>query len=111
MRELRRAIDAVSRGDLDVSVPVDDGSEVGRLQAGFNHMVAGLRERERLRDLYGRQVGVDVAREAMERGIALGGETRDVVGAVRRRGRLDRLARASARSGSWRCSTSSSTWS
>ena len=78
MRELRRAIDAVTQGDLDVSVPVDDGSEVGRLQAGFNGMVAGLREREQLRDLYGRQVGADVAREALERGIALGGETREV---------------------------------
>ena len=41
-------------------------------------MVAGLREREQLRDLYGRQVGIDVAREALERGGALGGETRDV---------------------------------
>ena len=78
VRDLRRAIDAVTEGDLDVSVPVDDGSEVGRLQAGFNQMVAGLREREQLRDLYGRQVGADVAREALERGIALGGETRDV---------------------------------
>ena len=78
VRQLRRAIDAVSRGDLDVSVPVDDGSEVGRLQAGFNGMVAGLREREQLRDLFGRQVGADVAREALERGTALGGETREV---------------------------------
>jgi adenylate cyclase len=78
VRELRRAIDAVSRGDLEASVPVDDGSEIGRLQAGFNGMVAGLREREQLRDLYGRQVGADVAREALERGIALGGETREV---------------------------------
>ena len=78
VRDLRRAIDAVSSGDLDVSVPVDDGSEIGRLQAGFNAMVAGLRERELLRDLYGRQVGADVAREAIERGIALGGETREV---------------------------------
>ncbi len=78
VRELRRAIDAVSRGDLDVAVPVDDGSEVGRLQAGFNGMVAGLREREQLRDLFGRQVGADVAHEALQRGIALGGETREV---------------------------------
>ena len=78
VRELRRAIDAVSQGDLDVSVPVDDGSEVGRLQAGFNGMVAGLREREQLRDLYGRQVGADVAREALERGTALGGATCEV---------------------------------
>lgn len=34
-----------------------DASEVGRLQAGFNHMVAGLRDHERLRDLFGRHVG------------------------------------------------------
>jgi adenylate cyclase len=78
IRELRRATDAVREGDLEVSVPVDDGSEVGRLQAGFNGMVADLRERERLRDLYGRQVGTDVAREALARGWELGGETREV---------------------------------
>ena len=30
VRQLRRAIDGVSQGDLDVSVPVDDGSEIGR---------------------------------------------------------------------------------
>ena len=41
-------------------------------------MVAGLREREQLRDLFGRQVGADVAREALQRGIELGGETREV---------------------------------
>jgi adenylate cyclase len=42
-------------------------------------MVDGLRERELLRDLYGRQVGVDVAREALERGtFELGGEEREV---------------------------------
>ena len=78
VRELRRAIDAVTQGDLDIAVPVDDGSEDGRLQAGFNGMVAGLRERERLRDLYGRHVGADVAREALERGTALGGATCEV---------------------------------
>src|SRR5947208_3517119 len=40
VRQLRRAIDSVTRGELDVAVPVNDGSEVGRLQAGFNAMVA-----------------------------------------------------------------------
>ena len=59
-------------------VAVSDGSEVGLLQAGFNRMVAGLEERERLRDLFGRQVGEDVARRALERGVELGGEERDV---------------------------------
>jgi adenylate cyclase len=78
IRELRRAIDAVGDGDLQASVQVDDGSEIGRLQAGFNAMVGGLREREQLRDLYGRQVGLDVAAAALEDGWQLGGTRRAV---------------------------------
>ncbi len=78
VRSLRRAVDAVAEGDLEVSVPVDDGSEIGRLQAGFNAMVGGLRERERLRDLYGRQVGSDVARAALEEGAQLGGRRAEI---------------------------------
>jgi adenylate cyclase len=75
---VRRAIKRVEEGDLDVEVPVYDGSELGLLQAGFNRMVEGLRERERVRDLFGRHVGEDVAREALERGVEFGGEVRDV---------------------------------
>jgi adenylate cyclase len=63
-----------------VTVQVDDGSEVGLLQAGFNRMAEGLRERERLHDLFGRHVGRDVARAALENEgeIELGGEVREV---------------------------------
>jgi adenylate cyclase len=77
---VRRGIARVEEGDLDVSVPVDDGSEVGLLEAGFNRMAAGLRERERIRDLFGRQVGHDVARAALEEEgeVQLGGEVREV---------------------------------
>jgi adenylate cyclase len=39
-------------------------------------MVAGLREREQLRDLFGRHVGEHVANSALERGVRLGGEQR-----------------------------------
>jgi adenylate cyclase len=78
IRELRRAVDAVAAGDLEAAVEVDDGSEVGRLQAGFNSMVAGLRERERMLDLYGRQVGPDVARAVLEQGAVLGGRRADI---------------------------------
>jgi adenylate cyclase len=75
---VRRALTRVQGGDTDVTVEVYDGSEVGLLQAGFNRMVEGLREREELRDLFGRQVGEDVARQALVRGITLGGEEREV---------------------------------
>jgi adenylate cyclase len=78
IRSLRTGVKGVEEGDLDVEVPVYDGSEIGELQAGFNRMVAGLRERERLHDLFGRHVGEDVAREALEQDVELGGETREV---------------------------------
>ncbi|MEW2359338.1 adenylate/guanylate cyclase domain-containing protein [Spirillospora sp. NPDC029432] len=78
VESVRLGLARVERGDLDVEVPVYDASEVGLLQAGFNHMAAGLREHARLQDLFGRQVGEDVARVALERGIDLGGELREV---------------------------------
>jgi adenylate cyclase len=73
-----RALERVERGDFQTHVPVDDSSEVGLLQAGFNRMVGGLAERERMRDLFGRHVGEDVARAAMEGEVSLGGEVREV---------------------------------
>jgi adenylate cyclase len=76
---VRDALARVEAGDLDTDVRVDDASEIGLLQSGFNRMVAGLRERERLRDLFGRQVGEDVARAALEEGdLQLGGQEREV---------------------------------
>jgi adenylate cyclase len=75
---LRKAVDSVAEGDLDVEVEVYDGSEIGQLQAGFNSMVAGLRERDRIQDLFGRHVGEEVAHKALDEGIELGGEVRDV---------------------------------
>ncbi|MFP5219351.1 MAG: adenylate/guanylate cyclase domain-containing protein [Actinomycetes bacterium] len=72
------ALRRVGEGALDIRVPVDDVSELGQLQSGFNAMVAGLRERERLRDLFGRQVGPEAARLSLEQGVQLGGERREV---------------------------------
>jgi adenylate cyclase len=77
IRSVRKGLDRVERGDLDAAITVSDASEVGLLQAGFNRMGAGLREREELRDLFGRYVGQDVARRALEAGVELGGEVRE----------------------------------
>jgi adenylate cyclase len=78
VHSVRDALRRVESGDLETQVPVFDGSDLGLLQAGFNRMNAGLREREELRDLFGRHVGEDVARAAVERGIELGGEELEV---------------------------------
>ena len=78
VRAVQEAMASVERGEFDARVPVNDGSEVGQLQAGFNRMAAGLAERERLRDLFGRHVGQDVARAALDGELRLGGEEREV---------------------------------
>ncbi len=78
VREVRRGMARVGEGDLEVAVPVYDGSELGLLQDGFNRMVEGLREREQIRELFGRHVGEDVAADALAHAPTLGGEVRDV---------------------------------
>ncbi|TNC20878.1 adenylate/guanylate cyclase domain-containing protein [Amycolatopsis alkalitolerans] len=78
LNRLRIALDEVARGRTDVAVRVDDTSELGQLQVSVNSMVAGLRERDRMRDLFGRHVGDDVARHALEHGASLSGDVRAV---------------------------------
>lgn len=75
---LGEGIDRLSQGHFDTRVEVYDGSVLGRLQAGFNDMAKGLEERELLRDLYGRQVGTEVAATSLERGFEAGGELCEV---------------------------------
>jgi adenylate cyclase len=78
IRSVTQALAKVQRGDMEAEVLVFDGTELGLLQTGFNRMVSDVRERERIRDLFGRHVGEDVAKAAMSRQIELGGEVRDV---------------------------------
>jgi adenylate cyclase len=76
---VREALRSVEAGDLDADVVVYDGTELGSLQSGFNQMVGGLREREKLRDLFGRHVGHEVAAAAVDATtgeVRLGGEAR-----------------------------------
>ena len=78
LRQMRGALARIEEGDFDAAVSVDDGSEVGLVQSGFNRMVSGLREREEIRELFGRHVGEDVARAALDGGTQLGGEVREI---------------------------------
>ena len=78
LRQLRWALGEVQRGNYNAHMQIYDATELGLLQAGFNDMVRELAERQRMRDLFGRYVGEDVARRALERGTELGGQERDV---------------------------------
>ena len=76
--DLRRAISRVRRGDDTARVDIYDGSEIGVLQSGFNEMMFGLGERQRVRDTFGHYVGREIARRAIEESPSLGGEGRKV---------------------------------
>ena len=78
LERVRGGLRQVREGKLDAHVVVDDGGDIGLLQAGFNRMVDELRERQRVQELFGRQVGAEVARNALERGPELGGELLEV---------------------------------
>jgi adenylate cyclase len=77
VHEVVAAMAEVEQGRIDTSVDVYERSEIGRLQSGFNRMVTGLKERDQLRDLFGRYVGDDVVRRAVNEGASLSGDVRE----------------------------------
>ena len=68
-------MERVAGGDFAVRTTVLSGDELGLIKAHFNEMAAGLAERERIRDTFGKYVSVEVAKRLVEEGgIELGGE-------------------------------------
>ena len=78
LERLRAAQQRVEAGSLGERVTVDDGGEIGLLQAGFNRMVDGLRERERIRAAFGTYLDRDVADHILSEGPSLAGEEVEV---------------------------------
>lgn len=75
---VRIALERVQRGEFDLRVPVYDGTQIGKLQLGFNRMAEGLAERERIRTALGTYVDPDVAERILEEGAELSGEEVEV---------------------------------
>ena len=78
LASLRIAQEDIRAGDFNARVPVEDGSEVGMLQAGFNHMASGLVERERLRHAFGAFVDPELTERVLREGTDLAGEDVEV---------------------------------
>lgn len=74
LREIRTGMEQVQSGEIHHVLDVYDSSELGILQQGFNDMVAGLAEREQIRELFERHVGDGVAKLALEQGAGFHGE-------------------------------------
>lgn len=75
---VRRALGRVEKGEFEVRVQAYDGTQIGQLQLGFNRMVAGLAERERIRNAFGTYVDPEVAQHILDEGTSLEGEEVEV---------------------------------
>ena len=65
----------LASGDLDVKTRIYFNDEIAQIKANFNVMAEQLREREVLRETFGKYVSVEVARKLMGAGgVDLGGE-------------------------------------
>jgi class 3 adenylate cyclase len=78
IEDLQRGTERVAAGDLQVRVPVLGTDETGRLAGSFNQMVAGLAERERLREAFGAFVDPGLAERVIHEGTVLEGEELEV---------------------------------
>ncbi|HEX6601375.1 MAG TPA: adenylate/guanylate cyclase domain-containing protein [Solirubrobacterales bacterium] len=76
--DLARGIDAVRQGDFDTAVPVTTADELGELSAGFNQMVRGLAEREKIREAFGTYLDREVADYILSEGFSPEGVDVDV---------------------------------
>ena len=75
-KALERAMEQVAQGDLDAQLSIQGLDTMGALTSHFNAMVDGLKERERIRKVFGRYVATQVADEILAGRIELGGELR-----------------------------------
>jgi class 3 adenylate cyclase len=77
---LTGGVTRVADGDLSLVLPVRSHDEVGRLTSAFNDMVEGLRQRDFIRNTFGRYVSPEVVKTLLEspEGLRFGGEKRDI---------------------------------
>lgn len=79
VKHLAEAARKMGSGELDVQLSEERVDEVGDLARAVNRMAVGLRERERLRDMFGKYMATQVIQELLDRNeLSLDGELRDV---------------------------------
>ncbi len=77
---ISQVAERVAEGNYGTPLPVGRHDEIGQLVKSFNRMIGGLKERDFIRDTFGRYVDEGIAKELMRRPEAarLGGEKREV---------------------------------
>ena len=74
LAQIRTALEAVANDDLDTRVEIVSNDELGEVAEGFNRMIAGMREHQKLKDSFGKFVSREIRDEIMAGKSSLDGE-------------------------------------
>ena len=81
LRKMASESAKVAEGNLDIDLTsIKSADEVGQLARAFTRMTEGLKERERIKDTFGRYLTQEVVKRLLESkdGLKLGGEIREI---------------------------------
>jgi len=78
LHELVEMVEKIEQGDLTVHSKDFGKDTIGRLGNALNHMVRGLQERDKVKELFGRYVTTQVSDEVLKGQVNLGGESKCV---------------------------------
>ena len=78
IKSMETAMIKVRNGDLNVSARVAANDELGILAESFDQMIDGLRDRDRIKETFGRFVTPEIARAILENPPVPGGENTEV---------------------------------
>lgn len=73
IRELIKSMKSVSKGNLDSYTVVRSREETGQLAHGFNQMLDGLKDRDRIKSLFGQYLSAEVSEEILKGNVDLNG--------------------------------------
>lgn len=81
IEKLAELIAVVSKGNFDVKATahVKSHDEVGDLAVAFDHMTEGLKERDKVKNLFSKFHGSSVAEDLISNDIGVGGQNKEVV--------------------------------
>jgi len=78
LQEVLAVVRKVRQGDLSAHTVLTGRDEIGHLGDALNEMVKGLRDRDRIKEIFGRYMTTQVLQEILDKQITLGGERKRV---------------------------------
>src|SRR5262249_41011155 len=78
LHDVLGVVHRIRAGDLEATTTLAGHDEIGSLGVAVNEMAQGLRDRDRIKEIFGRYVTTQVSNELLTKEISLGGERRRV---------------------------------